>query len=303
MIRTEDRDAAIENTQKLCRLFGAVATISSLRTDDGESKRSAKEIVSQMDDTKDVISSNGKNSEFPMDLYVPITALVRLKCLLIVRDDEGVSDWVKTECPQIRGMSIVHFETALRFLLNFGSFADESRKYQTLVVLIELILEHIDIEKKEKEENVTLDVLCDYVRFVRLLISYQLKLKAFDVAECQQYFQHFKSVEHRIQNFSERNVTDDSSQGLMLGDEVQWFMSRSWNFGVSICSNRSNMDVDEGVSNLEAGKSWLEVAVKFSRHSISEQDKQGNEGQREEMVIQMESALDELDKVIERNKC
>ena len=249
-----------------------------------------------MDDAEcGLAAADGVAAGFPLDSYLPILALIRFKCCLMLSDDQRISRWLKTECPQIAGMNIVHFETALHYLLSTGSFPDEQRKYENAVLLIQRILDHLDIERAEKEENVTLDVLTDFVRFVRLSVSYQLKLTPFDAAKSGHYLHRFGSVADRIDRFNETENNDEAggcSQGLLLDDELRWFMSRSWNFGVSICSKRRGADDDDHSSSLEAGKSWLEIAVRLSRHIQSATD--SDQG----MMEQMKSAVDGLKAII-----
>ena len=213
LINDQDRDSEIENTQKLCHLFGAILSIQTLelqidRNHNEHDKESTKrqrtkirDILNETDSvltaTVDAKQNNNDNEEenenkdqFPMNSYLPIMALIQFQSLLMLNDEDRIREWIhnniNTECPQIDGikMNIVHFETALGFLLKFGSFADESRKYENAILLIQHILDLIDddieSESMENEQNITLDVFCDFIRFIRLLISYQLKLTPFD---------------------------------------------------------------------------------------------------------------------------
>eukprot|EP01083_Nonionella_stella_P254729 875046_1 len=230
------------NTQKLCRIYSAVAQLQSIWNHTKSSKQTAKKVLSSMASIK---GQGDDDTEFPVKEYVPLICLIELKCYLILQLDANINRFITTDIHGLPGMNLDHYESMISSMQRFEAL-------EPAVVLMQHILNYLSA--RMKRENVCLDTLCDYVRYNRLLIGYKLKLDANDKQQQQDYLKYtkyFQSVAQAIAKFNENHDYVESSQQSQLDDEMQWFMSRSWNFGAHCCSNNQNNDHGQYISIIE----------------------------------------------------
>ena len=273
-----------QNIQYLCFIFSSVIKIEKIWITTDDTKQISKSILISMEKIE---NEKNENTESPFE---SIMFLLKLKCYLILNQHQNIIKLLEKDCNKINGIDICYFETMLAFMKNFKSIDLEKRKIYN-VLIIENVLNHIDIDEKNKNDNVTCDILCDYVRFIRRYISYQITQNN-DKQSISKYRKYINSVIDEIKKFNDKNNNEiTNSQELLLEDELKWFMAKCWNFAVYLCMNSKHDNDEQYIHVLEEVKLWMEMAVKISTNVV----------EVDELKNGMKAALTALEQKISNN--
>ena len=173
------------NTKKLCCLFSAVSRICQISTINECSKNTAKQILASIATIKDNEEQHEDDEGISMKQYFDIISLIQLKCYLVLGDETRIKELLQANTANVIE-DIVRFETMLSILVRFDSL-------HHVITIIDHIIKCINIKEKHQNNNVTMDVLKDYVRYNRLLITYKMKMSNNN-QQTSEYFKYFEDV-------------------------------------------------------------------------------------------------------------
>ena len=272
------------SAKAVCRVFGAVAAMQSVWGHAEQHQRSAKRALLALDGVQLPLAATDSMT----DGLEAVVLLVRFKCFLVLSDAQrtraSMASLLRTSAA-----NIVHLEAMLHCLRRLGldGLGGKRAKRQSIAALCQHIVAHIDIEQKRRDGNVTLDVLADHLRYLRMLIAVQAKLKT------QSCFRaHFESVARLVSDQFDGDEHGRASQQMLLDDELKWFVAKSWNLGVSVCSKSVSVGGEAYAASLASAKAWFEISIKLSRHTQSDETV-------EAMRENMQSALRALQLLID----